>query len=190
MSEKEATEGEPIDFNTPSGSIIRVILTNYVLGRGSFGVVYYAYSDKCPIKNFAVKIIYKNKGKASPKMLKEEKEILYSLNSDNIVKLLGEAVLPNGDLCLLMELCNGGDLKNFKECRGGTLSDKEAHFFVTQIIWGIVDHSKRGIMHRDLKLSNIGLNFTELNLLERFQSKEYLENFIKSFKLKGNHQSV
>ena len=46
-------------------------------------------------------------------MLAEEKSILYSINSDNVVRLFGEAVLPNGDLCLLIELCNGGNLKNF-----------------------------------------------------------------------------
>jgi len=36
-------------------------------------------------------------------------------------------------------------------------------------------------MHRDLKLNNIGLNFTNIDIQKRFREDNYLSNFLKNF---------
>ena len=65
---------------------------------------------------------------------------------------------------MLFEFVNCGDLKNFIKCRGGAILEEHAHFLLIQIIKAIRDHTDVGIMHRDLKLSNIGLNFKNLSI--------------------------
>ena len=40
----QATETEAVDFISPSGDSIKVLVTNHILGSGSFGLVYHAYS--------------------------------------------------------------------------------------------------------------------------------------------------
>ena len=42
-------------------------------------------------------------------MLNKEKNVLYSIDSFNVVKLFGEAVTDKYEY-LLLEFCNGGDL--------------------------------------------------------------------------------
>lgn len=42
------------------------------------------------------------------------------------------------------------------------------------------------IMHRDLKLSNIALHFTDLTTKERFSNNESLNNFIRTFNFESH----
>jgi serine/threonine protein kinase len=63
---------------------------------------------------------------------------------------------------LAMELCNGGDLDNFRRLRGGYLKETEARVIICQIMQGLSDIKSKNVMHRDLKLPNIMINFPEL----------------------------
>lgn len=63
---------------------------------------------------------------------------------------------------LALELCNGGDLENFRLARGGILKEYEARVVLKQIIIGLDAIKQKGIMHRDLKLDNIILHFPNL----------------------------
>ena len=62
---------------------------------------------------------------------------------------------------LAMELCNGGDLGNFVKQRGGYLREEEARLILRQIVQGIAAIKTKEVMHRDLKLPNIMLHFTD-----------------------------
>ena len=59
-----------------------------------------------------------------------EKDILESITSNFVVRYEGTSELTDEGSCLLLEFCNGGDLKNYISCRGGTLEEKEAHFYL------------------------------------------------------------
>jgi serine/threonine protein kinase len=43
----------------------------------------------------------------------------------------------NGDRCLLLEYCNGGDLGGFLKARGRSLSEKETQIITKKIVKGI-----------------------------------------------------
>jgi serine/threonine-protein kinase ULK2 len=111
-------------------------------------------------------------------MLQREINILRMINSPNVVKLYGEVKIPlNGDYLLLLEFCNGGNLREFiKARRKPILPEEQAHFFLLQIVRAIQDHSAVKVVHRDLKLVNIGLKIES----ERFNNEEARNKFIEN----------
>ena len=82
---------------------------------------------------------------------------MQEINSEYVIKLYGQSVAQNGDRVLVLELCNGGDLRSFIELRDGILKEEEAHWLLSQIIKAIIDYSKCRVVHRDLKLLNLAL---------------------------------
>jgi len=75
-------------------------------------------------------------------------------------------VNQQGDYYLLLEFCNGGNLEDLVKTRGGNLEEREAHFILKQIINGMKDQNASEIIHRDLKLENIGLVFEGVEFKE------------------------
>lgn len=75
-----------------------------------------------------------------------------------------------------MELCNGGDLDNFRRLRGGYLKETEARVIICQIMQGLSDIKSKNVMHRDLKLPNIMLHFPELpnSIIDPYLLKDYI----------------
>ena len=61
---------------------------------------------------------------------------------------------------LLLELCNGGDLQGLRELRGGYLPEKEARVILQQLVRGMCALKEQNVVHRDLKLENVMLNFS------------------------------
>jgi polo-like kinase 4 len=60
---------------------------------------------------------------------------------------------------LVTELCPKGELYTYiKRKKMGRLTEREAAKFMKQIVEGLVYLHSHGIIHRDLKLSNIILN--------------------------------
>jgi len=89
--------------------------------------------------------------------LKQEIEILKSMNSPNIIRLLDVKKSPK-HFYLITEYCNGGDLQKFLR----THKRFEEHI-VQQIIWqvsqGLKEIANRRVLHRDLKLSNLLISY-------------------------------
>ena len=56
---------------------------------------------------------------------------------------------------LVMELCTHGELFKYIQQRGSPLSEAEARRVVEQIVHGLKYLHSHGIIHRDLKLSNL-----------------------------------
>ena len=151
------------------GQIGNLILVQS-LGKGTFGNVY-LYKHKISNKLFAVKIIDKLKEeyKGTSQYLQSEIDILNKLKHPNIIKL--EKTIDNQNhLLIIMEYCNGGTLS---ECLQKYINKNNTKGFTEEIIQHImrqiVDalyfiHSNN-IIHRDLKLKNIMVNFD--NEIER-----------------------
>jgi serine/threonine protein kinase len=59
---------------------------------------------------------------------------------------------------IFTSLCNGGDLNMLKKARG-SLTEHESRLIMKQLVQGLKDLFESDIVHRDLKLANIMLNF-------------------------------
>ncbi|KAG8008122.1 Rhodopsin kinase [Nibea albiflora] len=132
-----------------------------VLGKGGFGEVF-----ACQAK--ATGKMYANK-KLEKKRLKKrkgyegaivEKRILAKVHSRFIVSL-AYAFQTKTDLCLVMTIMNGGDLRfhmyNVDEKNPG-FDETRARFYTCQIICGLEHLHQHRIIYRDLKPENVLLD--------------------------------
>lgn len=132
-----------------------------VLGKGGFGEVH-----ACQMK--ATGQLYANK-KLDKKRLKKrkgyegaivEKRILARVHSRFIVTL-AYAFQTKSELCLVMTIMNGGDLRyhvyNVDEDNPG-FSEDRACFYTAQIIQGMEHLHQKRIIYRDLKPENVLLD--------------------------------
>ncbi|XP_051258199.1 rhodopsin kinase GRK1b [Dicentrarchus labrax] len=132
-----------------------------VLGKGGFGEVF-----ACQAK--ATGKMYANK-KLEKKRLKKrkgyqgaivEKRILAKVHSRFIVTL-AYAFQTKTDLCLVMTIMNGGDLRfhmyNVDEKNPG-FDENRARFYTAQIICGLEHLHQHRIIYRDLKPENVLLD--------------------------------
>jgi serine/threonine protein kinase len=95
------------------------------------------------------------------------------------VVALKDATKTANNFYLAMELCNGGDLANLCQVRGGYLREIEARILLCQIVKGIAAIKDKSVMHRDLKLPNIMVHFPSLPpnacIDPKFDLKKFLE---------------
>jgi serine/threonine protein kinase len=135
-----------------------------ILGKGGFGIVYYAKNKKTG-KKVALKIIkseiYDN---FSIEEIKLEVEILKELDHENLTRLLdyGTAQLKTSNrskevFYVAIELANGGELFDFIALTG-EFSEDVARYYFRQLIEGLDYMHQNGISHRDLKTENILLD--------------------------------
>ena len=93
------------------------------------------------------------------KIMKELKE------NENIIHLQ-DLIRTNNNLYIIMEYCNGGSLKeilnNYKLKYGRPFSQEIVQHIMSQIIKGLMYIHSKKIIHRDLKLDNILLNFQNI----------------------------
>ena len=134
-----------------------------ILGKGSFGEVYLS-TKKGRKEYFATKKIdRKTADKPSfKKYFDNEINILKSLNHPNIVKL-EEVKRSNNNYYIVMEYINGGGLSNclkkYMDKHKKAFPEEIVQHLMRQIIEGLYYLHSRKIIHRDLKLDNIMINF-------------------------------
>ena len=102
----------------------------------------------------AIKIIPKSKVR-NIKALEREIAIMKRLEHSCIIKLYG-AYEDEENVYLAMEMCKGGELYD-RICAMEYLSEKEASFYVKQVLEALVYCHREGIVHRDLKPENFML---------------------------------
>ena len=133
------------------------------LGKGAFGEVYLT-SRKGDDKKYATKKIDREeveKGECI-KYLKNEIIILQYLRHPNIVRF-EEVKKTKKHYYIVMEFCNGGELskalEKYIEKYGKPFSEEIVQHLMRQIIDAFKFMHERKIIHRDVKLDNILLNY-------------------------------
>ena len=121
------------------------------LGSGSFGKVYLA-QNKFTKEKVAMKEIKKsNKDLLSDGEIKDEIDILKSLDHPDIVRII-ESYNTKDSYVLVTEYCEGGEL--YDQVRN-QLSETQIAVIFKQLLSGLAYLHSHNIVHRDLKLENI-----------------------------------
>lgn len=143
------------------------------LGKGSYGEVYLSQKQNAL---FATKKVKRKKADDEmTKYFKNEINILRILNHPNIVKL-EEIKMDENNYYIVMEYINGGELsdylKKYIDKYGNPFSEEIVQYLMKQIISALIYIHDLNIIHRDLKLENIMVDFDnekdkeELNMMK------------------------
>ena len=133
------------------------------LGKGAFGEVFLT-GKKGTSKLFATKKIERSliDHKIYWKYLENEILILKELNHPNIVKYENIKLTKN-NFYIIMEYCNGGELSKALDRHidktGKPFSQETVQILMKQIISAFQYIHGKNIIHRDIKLENILLNY-------------------------------
>ena len=129
------------------------------IGQGAFGKVNLGLNvltgRVVAIKSFKKTPIEKLKHKM--RKIQYETELMKQFNHKNITKIL-EVFNDEEYMLIIMEYINGGNLFSFVKKRR-KLSEKMAKFLFRQIILGIQHIHSKNVVHRDIKLENILIDF-------------------------------
>jgi calcium-dependent protein kinase len=138
-----------------------------IIGKGSFGQVYLT-SRKGHSEFYATKIIKKIIADSAKvkKYFHNEINILKEIEHKNIMRLI-EIKQNSENYYLICELCNGGSLRQcvnkYLKMYNKTFSEEIIQYLMKQIIEALKYLHGKHIMHRDLKLDNILVNFKDEN---------------------------
>ena len=150
------------------------------LGKGAFGEVYLT-SKQGSHEKFATKKIDKKftSNPRTKKYLDNEINILKEIDHPNIIKLY-EVKETNKFYYLVMELCNGGGLsdclEDYQNKYKKPFPEEVVQYLMRQIMSAINYLHKKNILHRDIKLDNILVNF---ETLEDKNKRNMLKSHVK-----------
>ena len=133
------------------------------ISKGSFGRVHLTYYKNNSKKVYATKIISrKNEDSNFRKYFNNEMNILKELDHINIIHLV-ELRFDKNYYYIITDYYNGGTLTNclkkYMQIYGSPFSEEIVQYLMRQIVEAIKYLHKKGIIHRDIKLDNILVNF-------------------------------
>ncbi|KAF4758989.1 Serine/threonine-protein kinase ulk2, partial [Perkinsus olseni] len=136
------------------------------IGRGSYAQVWRGHMISHPDKLVAVKVI--NRGTVQEtSQLRQEVSALRKLRHENIVRFI-DLRKSQGHFYLVLEYCEGGDLAQFMQARGGKLEPSLTRRFFAQICAGLssLHLQPSPLIHRDIKPQNVLLSYSYLSSAE------------------------
>lgn len=133
------------------------------LGEGGQGVVYRAF-DPARGTTVAIKILKRDRADATGlKRFRKEARMLAAINSPHVVNLL-EFNEQDGVPYLVLEFIAGEGLDQLLR-RRRSIDEREAVSIMASVARGLAAAHERGIMHRDVKPSNIFILESDAELL-------------------------
>ena len=136
---------------------------NRFLGKGTFGEVYLTQKDGS-MNYYATKRMEKKMvdDPRYKKYFKNEISILQRLFHPNIIRLEDLKATLN-HYYIIMEYCNGGSLNQclnrYKELYHRPFTEEIVQYIMKQVVSAVKYIHSQNIIHRDLKLDNILVNF-------------------------------
>ena len=171
------------------------------IGKGAFGEVYLTSKIGTKEKFATKKIDKKFIKEKTKKYLDNEIKILNEISHENIIKLF-EVKETYNSYYLVMELCTGGSLfdclDEYQKKYNQPFSEEIVQYLMKQIVSAIKYIHNKNIIHRDLKLENILVNFNSeedkknINMLKSkiklidFGFARYLSNSDLAFSILGS----
>ncbi len=136
----------------------KYVITNDVLGKGSYARVWRGHMKANPNVQIAVKEIELTGKSSNPKFIQSfdrEINILRKFNHPNIIQLYDVVRLPD-KLFIFLEICEDGDLKKLiTEQKQKIFPEKQVQSIMTQIVDAFKVMYENQVIHRDLKPANI-----------------------------------
>ncbi|XP_016145630.1 serine/threonine-protein kinase DCLK2-like isoform X7 [Sinocyclocheilus grahami] len=138
--------------NLAASTILDKFKIGKVIGDGNFAVVKECV-ERSTGKEFALKIIDKNKCRGKEHLIESEVAVLRRVKHPNIIMLIEEVDTPT-ELYLVMELVKGGDL--FDAITSSTkYTERDARLMVFNLAAALKYLHRMCIVHRDIKPENL-----------------------------------
>ncbi|CAD8171708.1 unnamed protein product [Paramecium octaurelia] len=144
-------------------------------GRGEFSKVY-----KCQNKNgdfVAIKVNDTQKAANIPDILKNETTLLKKCNNENVIKLIESVELGKAQI-LVLEFCEMDLQKVRTDYYNNKIPEDIVIVILQQLMNGLYYLHQNKIIHRDLKLENIGVVFRKGDLNYLKNKKQYVDDSI------------
>ncbi|TTZ53804.1 Serine/threonine-protein kinase DCLK1 [Bagarius yarrelli] len=153
-----------------------------VIGDGNFAVVKECV-ERSSGKEFALKIIDKNKCRGKEHLIESEVAVLRQVKHPNIIMLIEEVEMPS-ELYLVMELVKGGDL--FDAITSSTkYTEKDASTMIKNLASALKYLHRMNIVHRDIKPENL-LNKAAVDNIMKMEVTGTLKKHFTSAQKEGN----
>lgn len=157
-SDSAASFEKPADSFPRLGDHLEVI---ELIGKGGMGSVYKVKDNKLN-RYLAVKVLQSSLAneKAALKRFEQEAEAAMGLEHPNLGTTYGHGTTESGEPYIVLDYYEGSSLSDLVE-KQGTLSTERCLNLLIQICDGLSHAHKQGVVHRDLKPTNIIISNTE-----------------------------
>lgn len=147
------------------GTTILGYTISKVIGAGGMARVYYAQNSIG--KAVSIKVLKKQLSgdRLIQQRFRQEADIMKSLDDiSGIRKVIDRISTPDGNLAIIMEYLDGMDLGQYIKQKGAI---EDMLLICKQVLIALGEAHKRGVIHRDIKLSNLFLtNDGDIKLLD------------------------
>ncbi|WP_206044529.1 serine/threonine-protein kinase [Gemmatimonas groenlandica] len=158
VAEAAAAQSPPAQSSAHAslvGRSVRHFEVRSLLGTGGMGVVYLA-RDTMLGRDVALKFLAPGQftDAAARRRLIREAQAASALDDVHVCAVHAIEETDDGGLCLVMNYCRGGTLRD--RVRAGPLPVADSIAIARQLASGLASAHRAGIVHRDLKPANVG----------------------------------